>query len=195
MNKEELKEILEEHAKYLNGDPDGERADLCNANLRDANLLNTNLHGAYLLNTNLHGAYLRDANLRDANLFDANLHGADLHDADLCDVNLRDANLRDANLFDANLYGADLHDADLYGANIDFSCLPLWCGSLHVHFDNRQMIQILYHLLSVVSYSRYASEEMKKALLTPELCEIANKFHRVTECGKIPPMDLSEEAI
>lgn len=85
--------------------------------------------------------------------------------------------------------------ANLRGANIDFSCLPLWCGSLRVHFDNRQMIQILYHLLSVVSYSKYASEEMKEALLTPELCEIANKFHRVDECGKIFPADFSKEEI
>ena len=180
MNNEELKEILEDHSKYLIGDPDGERAVVFNANLRDANLLDANLRGA-----DLHGAYL----------LNANLHGADLRDVDLRDANLRDANLRDANLRDADLYGAYLLNADLHGANIDFSCLPLCCGSLHVHFDNRQMIQILYHLLSVVSYSKHASEEMKKALLTPELCEIANKFHRVNECGKILPMDLSEEEI
>ena len=190
MNNEELKEILEDHSKYLIGDPDGERAVVFNANLRDANLSDVNLHGACLLNANLRDVNLRDANLRDVNLFDANLHDADLHDADLCD-----ANLSYADLSCADLYGANLRDADLYGANIDFSCLPLWCGSLHVHFDNRQMIQILYHLLSVVSYSKYTSEEMKKALLTPELCEIANKFHRVNECGRILPMDLSEEAI
>ena len=155
MNNEELKEILEKHAKYLSGDPDAERTYLCNADLR----------------------------------------GADLRDADLRDAYLRDANLFDANLFDADLHGAYLLNANLHGANIDFSCFPLCCGSLHVHFDNRQMIQILYHLLSVVSYSKYTSEEMKKALLTPELCDIANKFHRVNECGKILPMDLSEEAI
>ena len=180
MNNEELKEILEEHAKYLNGDPDGERADLCGVILHGADLYDADLHGAYLLNANLHGA---------------DLYGADLYGADLRDANLRDANLFDADLRNVDLYGAYLLNADLHGANIDFSCLPLCCGSLRVHFDNRQMIQILYHLLSVVSYSKYASEEMKKALLTPELCEIANKFHRVNECGRILPMDLSEEAI
>ena len=155
MNNEELKEILEKHAKYLNGDPDGERADLCGVIL----------HGADLGGATLGGATLGDVTLGYVNLYGANLHGA-------------------------NLYGADLG-----GANIDFSCLPLWCGSLHVHFDNRQMIQILYHLLSVVSYSKYTSEEMRKALLTPELCEIANKFHRVDECSKISPADFSKEEI
>ena len=192
MNNEELKEILENHAKYLNGDSDLKRANLrgavlCDADLRDADLRD---------------ADLRDADLRDANLFDADFHGAYLLNANLSDANLSDANLFDADLhgaylLNANLHGADLYcanlcGADLHGANIDFSCLPLCCGSLHVHFDNRQMIQILYHLLSVVSYSKYASEEMKKALLTPELCDIANKFHRVNECGKILPMDFSE---
>ena len=145
MNNEKLKEILEKHAKYLNGEPDGERADLGGATL--------------------------------------------------CDVTLGYVNLYGANLYGTNLHGANLHGADLGGANIDFSCLPLWCGSLHVHFDNKQMIQILYHLLSVVSYSKYTSEEMRKALLTPELCEIANKFHRVDECGKISPADFSKEEI
>ena len=185
MNNEELKEILEKHAKYLNGDPDLKRANLRGADLRDADL-----RDAYLRDADLRDAYLRDANLRDANLLDANLRGADLHGAYLLN-----ANLHGADLYCANLCGANLFGADLYGANIDFSCLSLCCGSLHVHFDNRQMIQILYHLLSVVSYSKYASEEMKKALLTPELCKIANKFHRVNECGKILPMDLSEEEI
>ena len=169
MNNEELKEILEDHSKYLIGDPDGERANLRGAVLCDADLRDVDLRDAYL----------RDANLSDANLFDANLRN----------VNLRDVNLHGADLYCANLCGADLFGADLYGANIDFSCLSLCCGSLHVHFDNRQMIQILYHLLSVVSYSKYASEEMKKALLTPELCDIANKFHRVNECGKILPKE------
>ena len=169
MNNEELKEILEDHSKYLIGDPDGERANLRGAVLCDADLRDVDLRDAYL----------RDANLSDANLFDANLRN----------VNLRDVNLHGADLYCANLCGADLFGADLFGANIDFSCLPLCCGSLHVHFDNRQMIQILYHLLSVVSYSKYTSEEMKKALLTPELCDIANKFHRVNECGKILPKE------
>ena len=190
MNNEELKEILEDHSKYLIGDPDGERANLRGAVLCDADLRDVDLRDAYLRDANL-----SDANLFDANLFDADLHGAYLLNANLRDADLRDACLRDADLRNVDLYGAYLLNADLHGANIDFSCLPLCCGSLRVHFDNRQMIQILYHLLSVVSYSKYTSEEMKKALLTPELCEIANKFHRVTECGKILPMDLPEEEI
>ena len=175
MNNEELKEILEKHKKYLDDAPDGERANLFDANLRNANLC--------------------DADLCDADLCNANLCNANLRNANLCYANLCNADLCNANLCDANLRNANLGGADLGGANIDYSCLPLWCGSLRVHFDNKQMIQILYHLLYIVSFSKYASKELKKTLLTPGLCELANKFHRVDECGKISPyVDLPEEA-
>ena len=64
----DIKLILEKHAKWIRGEDGGERADLCNVNLRGANLCNANLRGA---------------NLRGADLCDADLCGADLHNADL----------------------------------------------------------------------------------------------------------------
>lgn len=73
MEPNELQRILDNHKKWLDSEPDGERA---------------NLQGAYLRDANLRGADLRDANLRDANLQEANLRWA----------NLQRANLRDANL-------------------------------------------------------------------------------------------------
>lgn len=79
LTQEEI-QILQRHAKWL-ADEEGERADLCDANLC--------------------GADLCDANLRDANLYGAKL----------CDANLRGANLCDANLCGANLYGAKLYGA------------------------------------------------------------------------------------
>ena len=92
MSPEELKAILDDHAKWLRGEG-GERADLCWANLRLADLRGANLRGA-----NLCEADLSDANLRDADLSGANLRWADLRDADLSGANLRGADLRKANL-------------------------------------------------------------------------------------------------
>ncbi|EBP6383345.1 pentapeptide repeat-containing protein [Salmonella enterica] len=89
-------------------------ANLCDADLRDANLCGADLRDANLFDANLCGADLRGANLRDANLFDANLCGADLRGADL----------RGADLFDADLCGADLRGADLRGANLCDADLP-----------------------------------------------------------------------
>ena len=103
----------------------------------------------------------------------ADLSGADLSGADLIDANLRDANLRDA----------DLSGADLSGANLDYSCLPLWCGSLGANFDDRQLIQIAYHLVMAGLNSKNASDETKKEL--SKLIDFANKFHRVEQCGMI----------
>lgn len=61
MEKNELMAILETHAKWLNGESDGERADL-----RGADLWGAELRGADLREANLRGADLRGADLRGA---------------------------------------------------------------------------------------------------------------------------------
>ena len=78
MEKEELKTILNNHIKWLNGNPEGARADLrgadlWGADLRGANLCNADLRGANLCNADLRGADLRGADLRGAkNIKDVN---------------------------------------------------------------------------------------------------------------------------
>ena len=112
LTKKEI-EVLQRHAKWLQNEEGGEKANLRGANLRGADLWDADLRGA-----NLRGADLRGADLRDADLRGANLRGADLWDADLRDADLRGANLWDADLRGANLWGANLWDADLRGANL-----------------------------------------------------------------------------
>ena len=113
-----IKEILEKHKKWLNGEDGGERANLCDADLSGANLRGANLRGADLRGANLCDAYLSGVDLSYANLRGANLSGAYLSGADLSDANLRGANLCDAYLSGANLRGADLSDANLSGADL-----------------------------------------------------------------------------
>ena len=93
------------------------------------------------------------------------------------------ADLRGADLSEADLSGADLSGADLSGANLDFSCLPLWCGSLNAEFDDKQIIQIVYHAVKSGINSKNTSDEVKNEL--SKLIGLANKFHRVQECGTI----------
>ena len=119
----DIKLILEKHAKWARGENGGERADLCNVNLRGANLCNANLRGANLrgadlCDADLYGADLRGADLCNADLSGANLRGGNLCDANLSGGNLRNANLSGGNLCGANLRGADLCDADLCGADL-----------------------------------------------------------------------------
>ena len=115
----------------------------------------------------------------------ANFQDADLRDKDLQGEDLRGANFQDADLRGVNLRAANLQDADLRGANVDYSEWPLWCGSLDAYIDDRIAIQLLYHLLRPAQASPYVSREVKERLLTDDLIKLANRFHRVEECGRI----------
>ena len=85
-----LKEVLENHKKYLNDEEDGERADLSYADLSYADL-------SY---ADLSCADLSCADLSYADLSCADLSYADLSYADLRSADLRSANLRSADLSD-----------------------------------------------------------------------------------------------
>lgn len=50
---------------------------------------------------------------------------------------------------------ADLRGANLRGADLDFSCWPLWCGSFSVKLDDDQIGQLAYHLLKVMDEKRF----------------------------------------
>ena len=180
MTKEELDQVLKLHKKWLDGNCGGKRAVLRGVDFRCADLSGENLRCADLRGADLSGENLRYADLRDADLRDADLRGADLRGAELHDADLRDADLRDA-----DLRGAELHGADLRGADIDFSVWPLWCGGLDVHIDDRIAVQLLYHLVRNMLYSKNTSEELKRLLSQKEIVKVANQFHRVDECGRI----------
>ena len=196
---DKLNEILANHKLWIDSNSKyGNRADLRGANLHLADLNDADLRGADLRGADLSGADLRGADLRGADLRGADLRGADLRGADLTgadlrgailrganlnDADLRDADLRGANLHRADLLGAILNGADLHGANLDYSCLPLWCGSLSANFDDRQIIQFVYHIVKSGLNSTNTSDEIKSELA--KLIDLANKFHRADECGKI----------
>ncbi|OUO78178.1 hypothetical protein B5F53_11565 [Blautia sp. An249] len=76
MNQERLKEILDEHAKWLR------TRFTRNVEGSKANLRGADLYEAYLYEADLRGADLHGADLRGANLYGANLYGADLYGAD-----------------------------------------------------------------------------------------------------------------
>ena len=148
--------------------------DLSNADLSDADLSDADLSDA-----DLRGANLRSADLRGANLRGANLSNADLSDADLSDADLSDADLRGANLRSADLRGADLGGANLRGADLDYSCYPLWCGSLHLKADKRLACQLAYHLCSM------QCDDADYIKMRNSILGFANQFHRVDECGEL----------
>ena len=72
------------------------RANMCGANMRDADM--------------------RGANMCDANMRGANMRGANMRGADMCDANMCGADMRGANMRDADMRGANMCDADMRGA-------------------------------------------------------------------------------
>ena len=115
--------------------------------------------------------------LLDFNLCGADLHRANLYGANLRGANLRGAYLRGAYLRGANLCGANLREADLCGANIDYACWPLWCGSLGVKVDVRIARQLAYHLCAL------DCDDPEYIKARNAILDFANRFHRADECG------------
>ena len=180
----EVLKLLKDGCKKAILDYDLSNANLRGAGLRGADLRGADLRGADLSNANLRGAGLRGAGLRGADLRGADLRGADLNGADLSNANLNGADLSNANLSNANLNGADLSNAnlngaDLRGADLDYSCYPLWCGSLHLKADKRLACQLAYHLCSM------QCDDADYIKMRNSILGFANQFHRADGCGKL----------
>ena len=163
-----------DHAEVLKLLKDG-----CKKAILDYDLRGADLRGADLRGANLRGADLRGADLRGANLRGADLSGANLRRADLRRADLRGADLRRADLSDANLRGADLRGADL-----DYSCYPLWCGSLHLKADKRLACQLAYHLCSM------QCDDADYIKMRNSILGFANQFHRADECGELKEREI-----
>ncbi len=172
----ELRIILDNHRKRINGEPGGERAILRGANLRSADLYEADLRSADLYGADLRGAILRGANLRSADLYEADLRSADLYGADLRGADLRGADLYGANLRSADLcgadlrgadlrsaalYGADLQGADLYGSHgapgVVTLTLPLWSPTI---YEGSIAIGCQHH--TVEEWRNYNDEEISR---------------------------------
>ena len=130
------------------------------------------------------GANLMDTDLSGADLRCADLRGADLSGADIMDANLMDTDLSGADLREADLRGANLMGANLNGADLDYSCYPLWCGSLHIKADKRLACQLAYHLCSL------QCDDAEYIKMRNSILDFANQFHRVCECGKLEEREI-----
>lgn len=74
---------------------------------------------------------------------------------------------------------ADLRRADLIGADLDFACWPLWCGSLAVKVCKRIAVQLAYH------FCKLDCDDPEYIAARNAILDFANQFHRVGECGKL----------
>ena len=100
---------------------------------------------------------------------------ADLSGADLSGADLRKADLRKAALSEAALSEAALREANLCGADLDFSCFPLWCGGSKFQCDTKLVYQLLAHICTL----EFDDTEGIKELIMP----FAVKSHRAEDLG------------
>ena len=98
-------------------------ANLCRADLHQANLFRADLSGADLSYANLFRADLSGADLSYANLFRADLSDANISDANLFRADLSQTSFSRANLSDAYFFYANLYDAKFSYANLNYAIL------------------------------------------------------------------------
>jgi hypothetical protein len=69
--------------------------------------------------------------------------------------------------------------ADLSGANLDFSCFPLWCGAFGVKVGDKFIFQLLFHLLKL----NYIGDNplIKKLFKMKSLIKLANQTHLIRD--------------
>lgn len=127
-----------------------------------------------------------------ADLRNADLRGAILEGANLLVADLGGANLEGADLSMANLRGTHLLGTNLRGANLDYACWPLWCGSLDVKICSRIASQLVYHAVRACQ-SVLDDADVVAFCNDPIVIKLANRFHRVYECGKIYAKEGGEE--
>lgn len=114
----------------------------------------------------------------------ADLSGADLSGADLRSVELRGTDLSGADLSGAVMNGTNLIGASLRGADIDYASWPLCCGSLAVKICARIAAQLVYHVVRACQ-SVEDDADVVAFCNDPIVIRLANRFHRVKECGAI----------
>jgi uncharacterized protein YjbI with pentapeptide repeats len=131
LSDESILQIRKAHSTWLKNPKasDGDRANLCEADLRAVDFHMAMLAGANFSKAKLQNARLEQANLTRANFSEAQLQGANLdnamlHLAILHKAILHDASLQDAMLFQANLQGADLSNVKgLTQYQINMACM------------------------------------------------------------------------
>ena len=165
ISKEKLKTVVELHKVWRKDNKEGKRL--------------------VLIGYDLSYRDLNDSDLSYCDLSHSCLSHCDMYHCDLSHSCLSDCNMSHSDLSHSDLSDCNMTGCNMDGCNMDSSGVNLSCTDLGIHLDDRLIIQRLYHTLFNAQYSKNVSLDLKTALLTPELVEVANRFHRVAECGEI----------
>lgn len=178
VSKKKITKILEQHRKWLNGEPGGVQADFRNAHLVNANFQGADLRNALMDKVDINGSNFTGADLTGASIRDAYIHstrflGATLDDAILdgsvivsCDMsyaNIKRAKLTnvlvqetvliDTDLSESRLLNAVLMKVNLFGSKLSKVDLSE-NNHMHTVIGNMKEIKSLQCDTNFVSYTK-----------------------------------------
>jgi len=205
MKKEEWIKLLKKDVKKFNAERKKEKdrniytIDLSNTNLSHIDISEAELYNADLYNVDFSHTKLRDSNLSGSILTNSVFYRTDiswvnmkcvsgtnvtfnqsnLGWSDFSGADLKNSIFRNSRLTGVNFINVKLNGTRLYNNDIDFSCFPLFCGSLDIKCDEKLFQQLAYHLCRLI----VDNDEIKQC--QKALIDVANKFHRAIECGII----------
>jgi uncharacterized protein YjbI with pentapeptide repeats len=119
LTQEQLERVCERHKRFMEGRPNGSRANMPFFDLSGLDFSGRNLTGAHLSGAILRDARMIETVLDHADLFGADLRGANLTRSHLYRTDLRGANLRGAVLQDAVMIEVDLRDGAMANKGSD----------------------------------------------------------------------------
>lgn len=99
------------------------------------------------------------------------------NDERFCSASFRRANATRSSFVGTNIQGADLRGANMVGADFDFSCWPLWAGSMDVTVDMRLVYQLLAHVAVL------KCDDPEFTTIRELILPYAVKCHRAVELG------------
>jgi hypothetical protein len=126
-------------------------ANLCRANLEDADLNEANLSGANFVEANLKNVSLSHSNLTKAELFVANLRDADLTSTNFSEASFFGTDLSGADLQETKLWGAEIFESNFTNANLSnadlWLCRMIRCDLTHATVENAIVKDLYIHEL------------------------------------------------
>jgi len=123
LQKINIKRILAEHAKWLNGEINGKRADFSGMDLSELDMSGLFLKKALFVHTNLTKTVLRGSELAECVFDEAILDYADVRLGKLAGATFIKARAHHSNFFGAKLENTDWQDADVINSNFSASLL------------------------------------------------------------------------
>jgi hypothetical protein len=168
---EELNNILSLHKKWLQGNPEGIRAnlygvdfsgtDFSGADLTKANFFDADFTGANFTRTNFTSTNLTRANFSEANFTGADLSGANCSKTNFSDANFYKANFFGANLTEVNCFGANFSGVNLFEVKFDDILLIIAHPMYEIQIKGKKWIKVGCKEHSYEKWLSFTNEEIK----------------------------------